>query len=134
MRTLALLTDAFGGHGGIAQYNRHFLTALCQSPECEEVVALPRLVFKQEEPLPQKLTWLRQGLGGKLRYFLALARLLATDRRYDVIYCGHINLLPAAAFARWLTGARLILQIRGVCNPFTGGEPVSSSPEHLQEP
>jgi hypothetical protein len=25
---LALVTDAFGGHGGIAQYNRDFLHAL----------------------------------------------------------------------------------------------------------
>ena len=28
MRVLALMTDAFGGYGGIAQYNRDFVTAL----------------------------------------------------------------------------------------------------------
>ena len=28
LRVLALVTDAFGGHGGIAQYNRDFLSAL----------------------------------------------------------------------------------------------------------
>src|SRR5437016_4368211 len=28
LRILALVTDAFGGHGGIAQYNRDFLSAL----------------------------------------------------------------------------------------------------------
>ena len=123
MRILALVTDAFGGHGGIAQYNRHFLTALVgravpagikADPAAHEVVALPRLIPKPEEPLPKNLTWLRSGLGGKVRYFLALARMLATDRRYDTIYCGHINLLPAAVFARWLTGAKLVLQIHGI--------------------
>ncbi len=31
MRILALVTDAFGGYGGIAQYNRDFLAALSSS-------------------------------------------------------------------------------------------------------
>src|ERR1019366_5792170 len=33
-RALVLLSDAFGGKGGIAKFNRDFLSALCSMPEC----------------------------------------------------------------------------------------------------
>lgn len=114
MRVLALLTDAFGGHGGIALYNRDFLTALCEMPECGEVVALPRLMPNPPEPLPEKLTWVTGGLGGKGSYFLALLGLLARDRKFDLVVCAHINLLPAAYLAKRLTGAPLLLEIYGI--------------------
>jgi len=32
MRVLALVHDAFGGHGGIAKFNRDLLSALCTYP------------------------------------------------------------------------------------------------------
>ena len=38
---LALVTDAFGGRGGIAQYNRDFLAALASAGR-SKVVVLPR--------------------------------------------------------------------------------------------
>ncbi len=40
MNVLALETDAYGGRGGIAQYNRDLLSAL--SPADFKVVVLPR--------------------------------------------------------------------------------------------
>ena len=40
MRIISLVTDAFGGRGGIALYNRDLLTALCNNKECNEVVAV----------------------------------------------------------------------------------------------
>jgi len=42
LRVLALVTDAFGGHGGIAQYNRDFLSALAECEGVGEVIVLPR--------------------------------------------------------------------------------------------
>ena len=41
MRILVLATDAFGGQGGIAKYNRDLLGALCAYPGVTEVVAVP---------------------------------------------------------------------------------------------
>jgi len=32
MNALVLVSDAFGGRGGIALYNRHLLKALCEYP------------------------------------------------------------------------------------------------------
>ena len=57
MRVLVLAMDAFGGHGGMAQFNRHFLRALCAHSACSEVVAVPRVVSHPVEALPAKLTY-----------------------------------------------------------------------------
>ena len=49
-RILALATDAFGGHGGIAQYNRDFLSALSRCEGVEQVFVLPRAGESQDMP------------------------------------------------------------------------------------
>src|SRR5262245_45220130 len=51
MRILVLVTDAFGGHGGIAKFNRDLLQALCSHPGVAEVVAIPRLQSEATGPL-----------------------------------------------------------------------------------
>ena len=95
LRALALLPDAFGGHGGIALYNRDLLTSLCAMDEVREVVAVPRLVLRRMEELPGKLVYRTEAANSKLRYVWTLARLLASDTRFDMILCGHVNLLPS---------------------------------------
>lgn len=114
MRVLALVTDAFGGHGGIAQYNRHFLTALSGYPECTELVVLPRLMPNQPEPCPPKLVHVTTGINSKLRYLVSVLRAVISRPHFDIIFCGHIHLLPLAAALRWVTGSRLVLQIHGI--------------------
>ena len=39
---LALVTDAFGGRGGIAQYNRDFLSAVVSCGAVSSITVLPR--------------------------------------------------------------------------------------------
>ena len=114
MRVLLLATGAFGGHGGIALYNRDFLTALCTHPGCTEVIAIPRLMPAEPGPLPAKLTYVTSGLGGKFRYICAVLRLLFVDRHFDLIVCGHLNLLPLAFLAKVLSRAPLLLAIYGI--------------------
>ena len=41
---LAIVTDAFGGRGGIAQYNRDFLGALAGTCAVSSITVLPRQV------------------------------------------------------------------------------------------
>lgn len=118
MRALVVATDGFGGHGGIALYVRNMLTALCAHPRVDEVVALPRVVPFPLEPLPAKLQWRMEGVGGKGRYARALAQLLAADRAFDLIVCTHLNLLPLAHLARLATGAPLVAFVYGTeCEP-----------------
>ena len=43
-RVLALMTDAYGGHGGIAKFNRDLLGSIAAMPGCAEIVCLPRMI------------------------------------------------------------------------------------------
>ena len=154
-RALALVPDAFGSYGGIAKFNRDLLTAICAHPGCAEVVAIPRLMQEAPGLLPDKLKWIGDGRGTKLRYVWAalkiairnsprvgsgiktlgcnaVAQPLAPGLQpteeardgFDLLLCGHINLLPAAFMARKLarrasrsaqgTACPLVLIIHGL--------------------
>jgi phosphatidylinositol alpha-1,6-mannosyltransferase len=106
--------DAFGGLGGIAQYNRDVLRALCDAPQVSEVVAVPRRMPASPEPLPPKLTYLTGGVSGRLRYVGAIIGLLRKDANFDLVCCGHIRLLSIALLAKLITRVPLLLIIYGV--------------------
>lgn len=112
-RALVLVTDAFGGHGGIAKFNRDFLGAVAEMPECAEVVAIPRLVTSAMGPLPRGLTYREEAAGSKLRFGLAALRELMTGP-FDLVIAGHINLTGLAAVGAVLHGARTALVIHGI--------------------
>jgi phosphatidylinositol alpha-1,6-mannosyltransferase len=114
MRALFLAMDAFGGLGGIAQYTRDLLKALCAAPQVSEVVAVPRRMPSPPGALPPKLTYSIGGLSGRVAYVGAIIRLLRKDSRFDLVCCGHIRLLPMALLAKLVTGAPLLLIIYGV--------------------
>src|SRR5258708_40062828 len=60
---LALVTDAYGGRGGIAQYNRDFLSALVEVGAASSIVVLPRYAPTQW-PHRVASTRLRHGPAG----------------------------------------------------------------------
>jgi phosphatidylinositol alpha-1,6-mannosyltransferase len=111
MRILALLTDAFGAGGGIAQYNRDLMTALALSPLVEEIVALPRFgsataevpaKIRQLPPATDRLVWSSR------------ATVTAIAERPDLILCGHLNAVPLAAAIAQLLSRPLWLQVHGI--------------------
>jgi glycosyltransferase involved in cell wall biosynthesis len=115
LRILALLPDAFGGHGGIALYNRDLLTALCDNPRVEEVVAIVRWMPNPPEgPLPAKLTYETAGVRGWTSYVSRTLIHCLRRRRFDLVVCGHIHIMPLASAAAWITGAALFLEIYGI--------------------
>jgi len=115
MRILAPHTDSFGGYGGIAAANRHFLRAACTTEAVDEVVGIPRLMPEiPTETLPEALTLRTNGLGGKWPYLRALLRELAVDRNFDLVWCGHIHLVPLALLAGRLTGSPVVLHVHGI--------------------
>ena len=67
-RLLHLVTDSFGGRGGIAAYNRSLTRAICAHPEVDEVVSLPRLVPNALESMPPNLNFVVDAAGGKFDY------------------------------------------------------------------
>src|SRR5688572_2941556 len=97
MRILFLCTDSYGGHGGIALYNRDFAEALAARNDIEEVTVLPRLIRGEPEAIPPKIRFLADAAPGNVAYLRAIARERRT--KFDLVICGHVNLLPVA-FAR----------------------------------
>jgi phosphatidyl-myo-inositol dimannoside synthase len=110
-RWLALVTDAFGGRGGIAQYNRDFLAAVA---ECGTVSSI--IVMARHAP-DRAVTpaWIRQAPPRPGRFIYTAAALLAAlCQRVDVVFCGHLYMAPVAAVIARLKGAKLVIQMHGV--------------------
>lgn len=96
MTVLVLATDAYGGHGGIALFNRELVAALALN---SEVVVVPRIVPHEPEPTPPGVTFVAEAARSRFAYSRAIAR--AALSRPALVICGHINLLPVAcAIAR----------------------------------
>ena len=112
-RALVFLTDAFGGRGGIAQFNRDLLTSLSSDPAYTKVVALPRLVFEKHPRVPGKLDFRTRSAGGKIRYVVESARAVMKER-FDVVICSHINLLSIASAAAAAQRVPLLLVLYGI--------------------
>src|SRR5262249_46383644 len=110
----AFVTDAFGGHGGIALYNRDLLRSLCNFPQTSQVVAFPRLMPNPSEPMPRKLVYRSEAIRGKLSYLSTALRALRGDRGYDLVLCGHINLMPIGGLASRYLRVPLVLFIYGI--------------------
>jgi phosphatidyl-myo-inositol dimannoside synthase len=113
MRILMLASDAHGGFGGIAQYNRDVIDTLAEEEAIDEIVILPRYVEDPEFTAPRKVRYDRAASGG-LSAFVRRALLQALfGGRFDMIFCAHINLAPLAALVRRLARAPLVVAVHG---------------------
>ena len=62
-----LVGDAFGGFGGLAKFNRDFLTALAGSGHVEHLRVLPRTISEPIEPaMPPSIVFERAAAAGRL--------------------------------------------------------------------
>lgn len=102
VRALVLVTDAYGGRGGIALYNRNLIQAVCEYPGMERVVAVPRIIYYELESLPTNMDYKVEAAMGKSRYLMTCLKIAAAEGRFDFILCGHLHLLPVA----WALGQR----------------------------
>src|SRR5215469_13601424 len=108
---LALVTDAFGGYGGIAQYNRDFLNALAESGAASSITVLPRHAPQRvtaRAPINQK-----PARPGRFIYSV-IALMTAFCQRTDVVFCGHLYMAPLAWLIARLEGAKLVVQMHGI--------------------
>src|SRR5262249_16959533 len=112
MRVLALVNDAFGGHGGIAQYNQQFLSSLAACTQVGEVIVLPRTSARSPGDLPDRLYQARP-VRGKFAYSIAAFAAARAHWPIDVVFCGHTFLAPLAAVIAKLMGARFWVQAHG---------------------
>jgi glycosyltransferase involved in cell wall biosynthesis len=117
MNVLFLCTDAFGGRGGIAQFNRDFCHALTAEPLDADMTVFPCVAPVEDlGNLPNGLNYQTYAAGSKLSYAFNVIRGTFNVQRptFDAVFCGHINLLPVAALAARLQNAPLWLIIHGI--------------------
>ena len=113
MNVLALITDAYGGNGGIALYTRTILTALSEHPSKPRITALPRVIAGPPGPVPPNVEFLVEASGGKAQYGRVLVKSLLS-RRVDLIICSHLHLLPFAWLARRGRRTPVLLFVYGI--------------------
>ena len=114
MRVLMLAIEAFGGLGGIAKFNRDLVGALAARPDCTEIVVVPRLLRLGAQAVPDKVVQDGRAIGGKARFVLRCLRWLVFGGRFDMIICGHLNLLPFAALWRLRATVPILLAVHGI--------------------
>ena len=111
MRILALMTDAFAGYGGIAQFNRDLLISFSRSPDVDDVRVLVRLAPEGMAACPAKVRQM-PAIGNNIGYSLAALWSCLTFRP-DVIFCGHLYHGPLADMLARITGAKIVCQLHG---------------------
>ena len=115
LRVVMLLTDGYGGRGGIAKFNRDFLNALDSCVLVHRVNALPRVIPESiQEAIPEAIIYDRKAARGRLAFLYRLALQTYREMRIDLVVCGHLHLLPAAWLVARLRRARLALIIHGI--------------------
>jgi phosphatidyl-myo-inositol dimannoside synthase len=92
VKVLLLVTDAYGGYGGIALFNRDMAAALASMGH--EVRVVPRIVPHEPRDIPSGVKFVPDAARGPIAYTRALAQ--ARWPRADLVVCGHVNLLPVA--------------------------------------
>lgn len=112
MRILFLTPGAYGVNGGIAQHDRDFAEALDAMDDVREIVLLPRTLQSKAGPLPTKVRHHPGAANGRAAFALHLAAL--TTRRFDLVVCGHVNLLPLAVTAKLRSACPLALMAHGI--------------------
>lgn len=113
LRILALVTDAFGGQGGIARYNQDLISAFATSARVREICVLPRQGSVGVHALPQKVLQARASTARMAFSTQAIAR-AALDGPFDIVFCGHIYMSPiAAAISKYLKKP-MWLQLHGI--------------------
>lgn len=116
MHILCLLTDAYGGRGGIPKFNRDLCWALSAEPLAAEVTVLPRV--QPVEPIgdiPERIDYREHVAGSKFSYaWNVLSATFVPLSTFNVVICGHIHLLPLAWLAARRSGVPLLLIVHGL--------------------
>ncbi len=112
MTALAILTDTYGGRGGIAQVNRDLVDALVAYPGVDRVRVLPR-VPTEGGAVPAGVSVAWEAAGGARAFLTALGRETVSGG-YGVVVCGHLHLAPFAAVAAARAGVPLVVVAHGV--------------------
>lgn len=93
---------------------RDLIGAIASHPNTESVTVIPRVIGRDPEPAPARVTHMSRAAGNKVRFTAAALRTSIARPGFDWIICGHVNLLPVANAAAAISGARVILVVYGM--------------------
>jgi phosphatidylinositol alpha-1,6-mannosyltransferase len=111
LKVFALVTEAYGGRGGIACAARDVLQSLSLDPRIDKIFVLPRTTVDKVDVLPAKV---HQGKAISNRLAYAVNAVVSLRHGFDVVFCNHVYMAPLAALAAKLAGARLVIQVHGI--------------------
>ncbi|MCG3175519.1 MAG: D-inositol-3-phosphate glycosyltransferase [Candidatus Omnitrophica bacterium] len=107
---LALVTDCYGGNGGLAQANRDVFEALAA---IVPVDVLPRLA-EGVSATPAGVSQRKAPRSRSAYVASAFARAWAGRDRYAAVFCGHLHLAPLAEAIHRSTGLPYWLHLHGI--------------------
>ncbi len=114
-RPLLVASDLYGRTGGIGQFNRDLVRALCAHERVTAVDAIVRNTPLHPEPAPEGVH-VHPRAPGRYAFARAMVGAAIARRRQPagLIICGHINLLPFALLARAVSGGKVLLVLHGI--------------------
>lgn len=110
-RMIGLVTEAYGGRGGIAQATRDFIDAVATHDNITQIDLFVRLGSDPVADMPAKV---RQAPARQGRTGYTLQALAAARQKADVIYCNHLYMAPLARIVARLARARLVIHLHGI--------------------
>lgn len=113
VRILALVTEAFGGYGGIAQANRDLIEGLAHGKDSNYILVLPRLNKEKNHYFASNIQQER-AIKNSFLYSLAALWLSLRYGPFDVIFCGHIFMVPLAYFISKIIRSPCWIHIHGI--------------------
>ncbi len=113
LSVFALITDGHGVEGGIARYNVALLTALSASSRVSYVSVLARRVQSAAHDRTDNIRYASPGATKAALAFKSAKQALVGDR-HDIVFCGHLNMLPPAWLIARRWRAKLWVQMHGI--------------------
>lgn len=110
-RVLGLVTEAYGGRGGIAQATRDMVDAFAGHAATTQIDLLVRLAPDPTDGMPKKV---KQAPAVRGRISYAVKALASVSSKPDLVYCNHLYMAPLAQLIARLTNARLVIQLHGI--------------------
>jgi len=113
MRVLALVTDAYGGYGGIAQFNRDLTSSFADHDAVESVRVVPRLAPDANDGEQSPKVRQDRAIHNRLFYALNSFR-VALQYKPHVVFCGHLYMAPLAYVISKFLRVPFWLQLHGL--------------------
>jgi phosphatidylinositol alpha-1,6-mannosyltransferase len=110
---LALVTDAFGSHGGIAQYNQDLLSALALSSRVGDILVVPRHGTNPRDALPERVCQ-TPPRSDRISYAAHVFAHALSRTSFDIVFCGHLYMSPLATLISETLKKPMWLQLHGI--------------------